>query len=165
MITLALRYWYVLVIAALAAALGLSCMENASLKTRHAEYVAKAEKAAHDAAEAARFQERQWSDKVNEVATNAEAEKNALAADLAASSSAADGLRAAAASAVRRACPRAPAPAASAPQPDPGALDLLVDVLTRHDRAAGELAEFADRLRVAGLACERSFDAIRPATQ
>jgi len=44
------------------------------------------------------------------------------------------------------------------PSADP--LDVLVDVLRRSDKASGILALYADRLKVAGLACERSYDAL-----
>ncbi|WP_425591458.1 DUF2514 family protein [Brenneria nigrifluens] len=37
---------------------------------------------------------------------------------------------------------------------------LLADVLQRADDRAGELAAYADRARVAGLTCERAYDAI-----
>ncbi|CAJ0717687.1 hypothetical protein LMG8323_03669 [Ralstonia mannitolilytica] len=37
---------------------------------------------------------------------------------------------------------------------------MLVDVLSRTDSAAGQLGEYADKLKVAGLACERSYDAL-----
>ena len=47
-----------------------------------------------------------------------------------------------------------PSPAASSP----GA--MLADVLSRLDAAAGELAAYADASRAAGLACERSYDAL-----
>jgi len=39
-------------------------------------------------------------------------------------------------------------------------LDVLVDVLGRSDKASGILAAYADELKVAGLACERSYDAL-----
>lgn len=45
-------------------------------------------------------------------------------------------------------------------QPSGDPLDVLVDVLGRSDRAAGILAAYADQLKVAGLACERSYDAL-----
>lgn len=41
-------------------------------------------------------------------------------------------------------------------------LDVLVDVLSRSDRASGELAAYADKLRTAGLQCERDYDALTP---
>ncbi|VVE07840.1 DUF2514 family protein [Pandoraea terrigena] len=40
------------------------------------------------------------------------------------------------------------------------ALDLLTGLLSRTDQAAGELAKFADAAHIAGLACERSYDAL-----
>lgn len=54
--------------------------------------------------------------------------------------------------------------AAGAGQDKPGGdpLDVLVDVLGRSDRTSGVLADYADRLKVAGLACERSYDALTP---
>lgn len=42
--------------------------------------------------------------------------------------------------------------------PDP--LDLLAGMLSRTDEAAGALAKFADATHIAGLACERSYDAL-----
>lgn len=47
-----------------------------------------------------------------------------------------------------------PGPAASAPG------DLLAEVQRRIDDAAGELADAADRARIAGLSCERAYDAL-----
>ncbi|WP_227459329.1 DUF2514 family protein [Cupriavidus pauculus] len=41
-------------------------------------------------------------------------------------------------------------------------LDVLVDVLGRSDKTSGILADYADQLKVAGLACERSYDALIP---
>lgn len=42
------------------------------------------------------------------------------------------------------------------------ALDLLVGMQSRIDGAAGQLGDYADRLRVAGLACERISDGLQP---
>lgn len=39
---------------------------------------------------------------------------------------------------------------------------MLIDVLGRSDKASGILADYADQLKVAGLACERSYDALAP---
>lgn len=41
-------------------------------------------------------------------------------------------------------------------------LDVLADVLSRADKRAGELAEYADAAHVAGQACERAYDALSP---
>ena len=52
-----------------------------------------------------------------------------------------------------------PAAAASGPAAsDP--IGVLADVLRRADERAGLLAEYADSARIAGLACERSYDAL-----
>lgn len=40
-------------------------------------------------------------------------------------------------------------------------IGVLADVLSRADERAGVLADYADRARIAGLACERSYDALR----
>lgn len=48
-------------------------------------------------------------------------------------------------------------------EPGAGALDLLAELLKRADGAAGELAGYADRLRVAGSACERAYESVRAA--
>ncbi len=40
-------------------------------------------------------------------------------------------------------------------------LDLLAQLFSRADDRAGELAAIADRARVAGLACERAYEALR----
>lgn len=158
--TFLLTQWKLVLAGVLAVLLGLSCIENARLRTRHAEYVAKAEKAAHEAAEAARFKERQWSDKVTEIATNAEAEKNALAVDLAASRDAADRLRTAATGAVSRACPRPSASGSGKGEPGTDPLGVLVDVLGRLEERGRAVSEYADRLAIAGKACERAYDAV-----
>lgn len=42
------------------------------------------------------------------------------------------------------------------------ALDLLAELFRRADARAGELARYADNARIAGLACERSYDALSP---
>lgn len=39
--------------------------------------------------------------------------------------------------------------------------DLLAHVLSRAIDAAGQLAEYADSARIAGLTCERAYDALR----
>lgn len=54
---------------------------------------------------------------------------------------------------------RAAAAAGSAPAGDP--IGVLADVLVRADDRAAILAAYADSARVAGLACERSYDALK----
>ncbi|MDM8357459.1 DUF2514 family protein [Pandoraea communis] len=50
------------------------------------------------------------------------------------------------------------AASAGAPAGDP--IGVLADVLSRADERAGKLAQFADAAHIAGLACERSYDAL-----
>lgn len=64
---------------------------------------------------------------------------------------------AAAVAAARAASAAGSAPAAGDGDP----IGVLDGVLRRADTAAGELADFADRSRVAGLACERAYDALK----
>jgi len=52
--------------------------------------------------------------------------------------------------------------AAGAGQAAGDPLDVLANVLSRADKRAGELAEYADASWIAGLACERSYDALTP---
>lgn len=42
------------------------------------------------------------------------------------------------------------------------ALDLLANLLSRADREAGELAEFADAAHAAGIQCQRAYEALTP---
>lgn len=48
----------------------------------------------------------------------------------------------------------------SAPAGDP--IGVLADVLRGADQRAGVLAAYADAARIAGLQCERAYDALRP---
>lgn len=64
--------------------------------------------------------------------------------------------------AYRRAAARAAAhPDTATAGPSTGdALDLLADLFSRADGAAGELAKFADLAHAAGHTCERAYDAL-----
>ena len=90
-------------------------------------------------------------------AEDASKKRDQARADAAAAASAADGLRKQVAVLVERA--RQPAVAAGS-TPTGDAVDLLADVLGRADERAGELAEYADRARIAGQQCERDYDAL-----
>lgn len=57
-----------------------------------------------------------------------------------------------------------PAAAASGSTPAADPLGVLADVLGRADDRAKVLAAYADQSRIAGLACERSYDALTAAT-
>lgn len=52
-----------------------------------------------------------------------------------------------------------PPPSSIGPSAE-SALDLLANLFSRADTEAGELAEYADRARIAGQLCEASYDAL-----
>lgn len=125
----------------------------AELRETYAETGRLAEKAE-------RTKERTRTDNVNQEANHAQAQINTLEPAVAGGRAAADRLPVAARAAARRACP---SPAAANPIPaqsGPDALDLLAEVLHRHSRELVEVGEYADRLRIAGVACERSYEAV-----
>lgn len=83
----------------------------------------------------------------------------AATADAVAADTAADSLREQVAKLARRPA-RCPGVATGSETADPERL-LLADVLIEVERAGRELAAYADRARLAGAACELSFDAVR----
>lgn len=62
--------------------------------------------------------------------------------------------------AARKACGSTDPGNGSATAPDP--LGVLADVQRRLDERAGVLAKYADAARIAGEACERSYDSLTP---
>ncbi|MCO1435458.1 DUF2514 domain-containing protein [Burkholderia multivorans] len=118
---------------------------------------AAAQKAQAEAVAAARAEEQRRTAAQQENANHAAKERDQARADAAAAASAADGLRKQVATLIER----ARHPAATTGSAAAGdALDLLADVLGRVDERAGELAEYADRARIAGQQCERDYDAL-----
>lgn len=83
-------------------------------------------------------------------------------ADAAGTRSALDRLRERAALHAAAARPPGPDPAPASPgQAASAPADLLADVLSRAADRARELADYADRARIAGQSCERSYEAVR----
>lgn len=80
-------------------------------------------------------------------------------ADAAGQRAAADRLRQRAERMVADAIARNPALAEGGPATG-AAVDMLAHVLGRAVDAAGQLAEYADAARIAGLTCERAYDAL-----
>ncbi|WP_369812432.1 DUF2514 family protein [Ralstonia pickettii] len=115
--------------------------------------------------QATRAEEKRRADAQTEIANEATKQAAAAAADAVAAGAAADSLRARVARLVAAARASGHPAAAGAGPGQSGAdpLDVLVDVLGRSDKTSGELAGYADRLRVAGLACERDYDALTTA--
>lgn len=112
------------------------------------------------AVDAARAEEQRRTAAQTKVAEDATKDADAARGDARDARDAADRLRKRVADLLAAA--RAPkdlaAPHGGPPAGDP--LDVLTDVLGRADKRAGELAAYADRARIAGLACEASYDAL-----
>lgn len=127
------------------------------LRTARAEAAA----AAFEASERFRRIEQARAFELEKVTRDAQRNIDQARRDAAAADVAADRLRQRAA-ALAAACRPAvdPTPAdAGAPAAGPGL--VLSDLLGRSDETSGELAAAFDQSRAAGLACERSYDALR----
>ncbi|MBR8201701.1 DUF2514 family protein [Burkholderia vietnamiensis] len=119
--------------------------------------VVAAQKVQLAAVAAARAEEQRRTAAQSEVAKDANQQRTAALADAFAARAAAGSLQ----QRVDQLVAAARHPAAAAGSPAAGdALDLLADVLGRADERAGELAEYADRARIAGQQCERDYDAL-----
>ncbi|MGC5885747.1 DUF2514 family protein [Ralstonia pseudosolanacearum] len=156
---------------ALVAALGLGYGTGRIQQSRDdaKAYRAVQTKAALDAARAqikavdeARLEERRRTRKLSEIADEAKQQVDTAAADAGRARAESGRLRQRVAELVATSRAAGNSTAASTGQGQPGGdpLDVLVDVLRRTDGAAGELGEYADGLKIAGLACERSYDAL-----
>jgi len=152
--------WKLIAVGVLLALLGLQTVRIAELKQDASDQRAVDAEARLLADRAQRTEERRRTAAVAQEAQDAQTRIASLEDDLRRAAGAADGLRAAAAAAAIRAraqsCAAAPGP--REPSADP--IGLLADVLGRIDQRAGDLAEYADRLRIAGVACERSYEAL-----
>ena len=123
------------------------------IKAEHAE-------ALLDAEQAARARERSMIDKVEVIVREATALTQDLARDLARAAAAGDGVR----DAARRAaavCAGADSTAGLASAAARSAAGVLADVLAEVELEGRAVATEADRRRIAGLACERQYDAAR----
>ncbi|MBR8303684.1 DUF2514 family protein [Burkholderia dolosa] len=122
---------------------------------------AAAQKAQLEAVGAARAEEQRRTAAQSEIAKDANRQRTAALADAFAARAAAGSLQ----QRVDQLVAAARHPAAAAGSPSTGdAIDLLANVLGRADEAAGELAEYADRARIAGQQCERDYDALTAST-
>ncbi|MBB3012022.1 DUF2514 family protein [Cupriavidus alkaliphilus] len=112
--------------------------------------------------EAARAEEQRRTAEQRGIANAAAKERDQALADARAAVAIAEQLRVRAVRLAAAACAASHSAAAggSAAAGDP--LDVLTDVLSRADARAGDLAEYADRARIAGQACERAFDSLTP---
>lgn len=140
-------------------AVAAGALAGAYFAGRH--HQAKADRAAYqeallEAVSLARKEEQRRTLAQQEIAHDASKQTKAARADAAAASAVADRLRNQLAA--LRGGGRAPAAGGRPPASDP--IGVLADVLERADRRAGDLAAYADAARIAGLACERSYDSL-----
>lgn len=122
------------------------------------------EKAAREAVEAARAEEQRRTTEVQGIADETQAKLEVARADAADARDAGERLRQRVAK-LTTALGRAGAsqPTAAGPgAPAQSTADLLADVQRRIDEATDTIAGFADQSHTAGLACERSYDALTP---
>lgn len=135
--------------------------EAETVRKEFAEYRSAQQESARLAERAQRAIEAQRVKNVQEIATNAQTEVEALSPVMAAARGAPDRLHIAATSAAQRgACANAAATAAGTREQGTDPLDLLTGVLDRHSRELVAVGEYADRLRIAGASCEASYDAL-----
>ncbi len=160
------RVWLAF-LAALVLAYGAGRMQqhHSDTKAFQAERTAAALQASQErnkAVDEARAEEQRRTNAQAEIANEATKQADAARADARAAGDAADKLRARVAQLVTasRAAGHSTAAGTGPSQSGGDPLDVLVDVLGRSDNASGELAGYADRLKVAGLACERDYDAL-----
>lgn len=161
MIALALRYWWAVVIAALLLALGAQTMRINAAHTRMAEHLAQDAADREAAITAARTEETRRQAAQDEEAARARTENIEREAAVAALADTGDRLRDELAGFKRRAASACAAPAQRG-QGEPGAsaLDLLANVYQRSAEERRAVAEYAERVYGAGIACERSADAV-----
>lgn len=107
----------------------------------------------------ARAKERRWQDSLEETRNDAQQSIEVATADAAAAAATADSLQQQVDRLARRPA-RCPAVADGSEAADPAGL-LLADLLRRINERAGQLAAYADRARIAGVACENSYGVLR----
>lgn len=135
---------------------------HAETRTAFAEARAQAASAVAAAERRHRDTERRWSNRVQEVADGTQIALDEARKRGAAAVAAGDRLRDKITELAACADRGAPAPAVAGSGPTAGkTADLLADVQRRLDRAAEDLARFADASSIAGQACERAWEVTR----
>jgi hypothetical protein len=138
--------------------------QTAAARTEFADYKAASEQAARKAEAAARARETELQEKTDAITAETKQQVEDATRAAAAADAAADGLRkrVSAIVAADRAGTNPRAAGRGKGQQDSDALDLLAGVYARLDGAAGELAAYNDRLKIAGIACERWAATLKP---
>jgi TATA-binding protein-associated factor Taf7 len=133
---------------------------KANVRAEFDAYRIQHEQLAREAERAAREKEQQLQKDFDDAAQAAREENDELQKDVDRLADDADGLRADIDNFKRRA-PKSTNPAnGGKSKPDSSPSDMLAELYLGSVRTNQELSVFADRLRVAGIACERSVDAL-----
>lgn len=136
---------------------------HARTQRAHAQHLGDLERAAGEAVTAARAVESLRFAALWEILNETQADRDRARADAAGAADAGVSLRRriAALTAGCRATASDSTPAGSSPPADTTA-DLLADVQRRLDDAADGIARHADEAHIAGRACERAYDTLKP---
>ena len=131
----------------------------AQLERDHAQHIAAQQQASADVISRTLLRERELHKKLEEHEKNAQAEKEALDRELADSNAVALRMRKTLDDISGRL--GADTSAAAECQAARATAGVLADMQLRLDDVAGVYAEYADRSRIAGQACEAVYDAVR----
>lgn len=136
--------------------------DHAKTKADHAEQLATLERAAREAEQQARNEERRRAEALQGIIDDTEKNLERARADAVAAASAGDGLRQRIEQ-LTAGCGAGSGNSASAGSGTPArsTRDLLANVQRRLDAAAEGIAQFADRAHAAGAACEAGYDQLR----
>lgn len=156
------KVWIALAFVALLAIIGGQQVRVNHAKTKLAEYKLEVAENARLSEQLARQESERMQRGYDEQAAIAREEKAALESDVAKLADVADGVRDELAAFKQRAKQNACAVVGSKGKPSADPIDLLAVLYARADREAAAIAEYADRLRQAGIACERSADSLAP---
>lgn len=133
----------------------------ARMETQHAQVLEQLATAATASARAARAEEARRVAAVEEQRDIAQNKIDGLALELAAGTALSDRLRSELDALRRRGSSCNPATADRGPgQPGTDAIGLLIDMLEGMESAGREVAEYADRVRIAGAACEGAWEGL-----
>lgn len=156
------RVWLALALAAFLAFTHFSAYRSgkANVRADFDAYRIQNEQLAREAERSARDKEQQLQKDFDDAAKAAREENDALQNDVARLADVSDGLRDDLAAYKRRSAKSPETSDRGKSKPDSSASDLLAELYLGSVRTNQELSVFADRLRVAGIACERSLDAL-----
>lgn len=113
-----------------------------------------------EAGNVARQEEQRRQSAVNKEASDAREQNKAAAVDASTADAAGERLHVDSQKLAASACPGDPGPAKRGASATRAAM-VLSELFQRADKRAGELAAAYDKSRIAGLACERSYDVLQ----